>query len=30
MYKHSKEIKKHLSEIHTAENNPQYKDGRTK
>ena len=30
MYKHSEEIKKHLSEIHTGNKNPQYKDGRTK
>lgn len=30
MYKHSEEIKKHLSETHTGNKNPQYKDGRTK
>ena len=30
MYRHSEEIKKYLSEIHIAEKNPQYKDGRMK
>lgn len=30
MYKHSEKIKKHLSEIHLADKNPQFKDGRTK
>lgn len=30
MYNHSKETKKHLSDIHLGEQNPQYKDGRTK
>lgn len=30
MYNHSEEMKKHLSDIHLGEQNPQYKDGRTK
>lgn len=30
MYKHTEETKKHLSETHMADKNPQYKDGRTK